>query len=114
MLELAQSQSNSLGSVDVVGRQPRELLIDAMKKASALVVPSLWYEAFPMTIVEAFATGLPVIASNLGSMAEIIDDGRTGLHFEPGNAEDLAVKVRWASDHPEEMQQMGINARAEY
>jgi glycosyltransferase involved in cell wall biosynthesis len=67
-----------------------------------------------MTIVEAFACGLPVIASNLGSMAEIVDDHRTGLLFEPGNAEDLAAKVRWASDHPEKMREYGMNARREY
>ncbi|MBX3069828.1 MAG: glycosyltransferase family 4 protein [Thermomicrobiales bacterium] len=100
--------------VSFLGSIPAEQVQQQMSGALALVVPSLLYENFPMTIVEAFATGLPVIASRLGAMAEIVDDGRTGLLFEPGNAADLAAKVRWATDHPAEMRQMGANARAEY
>jgi len=79
-----------------------------------LIFPSRWYEGFPMTIAEAYACGTPVIASRLGAMAEIIDDGRTGLHFTPGDADDLARKVEWAWTHPNEMRDMGRNARSEY
>ncbi len=86
----------------------------AMSKAAFLIMPSLWYEGFPMTIVEAFSCGLPVITSNLGSIAEIVKDGVTGLHFNTKDADDLAAKVRWAINHPREMAQMGLNARAEY
>lgn len=85
-----------------------------MERAQALVMPSIWYENFPRTLVEAFACGLPVIASRLGAMAELIRDGETGLLFEPGNAEDLALKMRWAQTHPQEMVRMGRAARAEY
>jgi glycosyltransferase involved in cell wall biosynthesis len=67
-----------------------------------------------MTIVESFANGLAVIASRLGSMAEIISDGKTGLLFTPGDAADMVRKVKWAYEHPEEMAQMGRNARREY
>jgi glycosyltransferase involved in cell wall biosynthesis len=77
-------------------------------------MPSIWYENFPRTLVEAFACGLPVIASRLGAMAELIDDGFTGLLFEPGNAKDLADKLEWADRHPEEMLKMGREARLEY
>ena len=62
--------------------------------ATCLLLPSLWYEGFPRTIVEAFACGTPVIASRLGSMIDLIDDGRTGLLFEPGNAGDLVTNIR--------------------
>jgi len=51
----------------------------AMRPAALLVMPSEWYEGFPLTTVEAFADGLPVVASRLGSMAEIVEDGRTGF-----------------------------------
>lgn len=85
-----------------------------MFSARALVFPSEWYEGFPVTLVEAFAAGLPVIASRLGSMAEIVEEGITGLHFDPGNPDDLAAKIRWASGHPGEMSRMGENARLEY
>ena len=89
-------------------------LIKFIKDSIALIFPSIWYEGMPMTIIESFACGKPVIASKLGSMAEMIDDGKTGLLFEVGNSEDLAKKINWASEHPVEMKQMGMNARKEY
>jgi len=64
--------------------------------------------------LEAFACGLPVIASRLGAMAEIVEDGRTGLLFRPGDPEDLAAKVEWAWSHPKELREMGSEARKEY
>jgi glycosyltransferase involved in cell wall biosynthesis len=65
-------------------------------------------------VVEAFSCGLPVIASNLGGLADIVRDGITGLCVRNNNADDLAEKVRWAISHPSEMQEMGRNARIEY
>ena len=58
-------------------------------------LPSEWYEAFGRVAAEALACGVPLIASRLGAMEEIVTDGRTGLHFTPGNADDLAAKVDW-------------------
>jgi glycosyltransferase involved in cell wall biosynthesis len=86
----------------------------AMHSASWLVLPSIWYENFPRTLVEAFACGLPVLASRLGALADLVREGETGLLFEPGNAGDLAQKMAWAQAHPEAMARMGQNARAEY
>jgi glycosyltransferase involved in cell wall biosynthesis len=103
-----------LPGVDLRGWQQGDFILARMQAARALVMPSVWYEGFPRTIVEAFATGLPVIASRLGAMATSIDDGRTGLLFEPGNAADLAEKLRWAQANPEAMAEMGHAARAEY
>lgn len=100
--------------VEVLGRRPREDVLLLMQEARVLVCPSECYENFPVAIAEAFACGLPVIASRLGAMAEIIDDARTGLHFEPGDPQDLAAKVEWAWSHPEAMQAMGQEARREY
>jgi glycosyltransferase involved in cell wall biosynthesis len=85
-----------------------------MGRAFALVLPSICYESFPRTLVEAFACGLPVIASRMGAMAELVTDGITGLLFEPGNAQDLADKMGWAQHHPAEMAAMGQNARKLY
>ena len=67
-----------------------------------------------MTIIEAFACGVPVIASRIGTMAEVVADGRTGLHFTAGDAADLARKVEWALSHSEETAEMGRAARAEF
>ena len=65
-----------------------------LAEASFLVLPSVNYEGFPKTIVEAFSRGTPVVASKLGAMGELIEDGRNGAHFEAGNAEHLARTVK--------------------
>jgi glycosyltransferase involved in cell wall biosynthesis len=85
-----------------------------MKEAAFLVLPSEWYENFPMTLVEAYATGLPVIGSALGSLAELIHDGETGRHFRPGDATDLAGIIEWAVRHPALLAEQGRNARREF
>lgn len=93
--------------------KPREIE-DEMLSAIALVLPSIWYENFPRTLVEAFSCGLPAIASRIGALAEIVEDGVTGLLFEPGDPVDLREKVNWALAHPERMAEMGANARIVY
>jgi glycosyltransferase involved in cell wall biosynthesis len=105
---------SSLVHIELVGHRTLDEVRALMDGARFLIFPSLWYEGFPMTIAEAFAGGLPVVASQLGSMAEIVQHGVTGLHFEPGAATDLAAKVEWAWNHPEELARMGRAARAEY
>jgi glycosyltransferase involved in cell wall biosynthesis len=97
-----------------LGFLPRPDIIRRMQKAAYLLMPSIWYENFPLTIVEALACGLPVIASRLGAMAELIEDGRTGLLFEPGSANDLAQKLAWAEANPDAMMEMGKRARNDY
>ena len=85
-----------------------------MRRAAYLVMPSLSYEATPRALVEAFAHGLPVIASRLGALADLVEPGRNGLLFEPGSARDLARRLAWAEAFPEKMRQMGECARADY
>jgi glycosyltransferase involved in cell wall biosynthesis len=111
---LEDAQSCGIESLSCLGPLDSDQVSDEMKKASFLIMPSECYEGFPIVLAEAFAHGIPVIASRLGAMAEIVEDGVTGLHFEPGNAEDLAAKVRWMSEHPDECRQMGYNARREF
>lgn len=101
-------------NIEYLGQLRKEELFKWIKNSSALIFPSLLYENMPLTIIEAFACGKPVIASNLGVMAEMIVDGKTGLLFTPGNSEDLASKIRWAFNHPNEMKAMGINARKDF
>lgn len=97
-----------------LGQRPAPEVRQAMRSAACLIMPSEWYEGFPVVIAEAYANGLPVIASRLGAMKEVVGDGVTGLHFNPGDAEDLAEKVQWAASHPEEMRAMGRRARQTY
>ena len=101
-------------SIEWLGACSREQVRDAMAQATILILPSTWYEAFPLVIAEAFAAGLPIIASRLGAMAELISDGHTGKLFAPGNAAELASTVEWVFLRPEHMQRMRISARAEY
>lgn len=103
-----------LSDVTFVGELPHEEVMATMKRARCLVFTSEWYENFPVTIVEAFACGVPVICSRLGAMPEIVADGHTGLHFTAGDPEDLAQKVGWAWTHKEQMAEMGREARREY
>ncbi|MFZ0039607.1 MAG: glycosyltransferase family 4 protein [Candidatus Acidiferrales bacterium] len=109
-----EAQLCGLSSIQFRGRLSREESLAAMKGASFLIFPSEWYEGFPVTIAESFACGTPVICSKLGAMEEIVDDSRTGLHFAPGDSEDLARKVDWAIGHPSEIAEMGRAARREY
>ena len=92
--------ANKTAGIDWLGRrQPQEVLA-LLGKAACLVMPSIWYETFGRTIIEAYAKGTPVVASRLGAMAELVDDGRTGLLFEPGNPDDLALKIHALLDDP--------------
>jgi glycosyltransferase involved in cell wall biosynthesis len=75
------------------------------------VLPSACYENSPLAVLEAFASGLPVIASRIGALAEIVEDGVTGLLFEPGSPDALREKMSWALAHPEAMRAMGQAAR---
>jgi glycosyltransferase involved in cell wall biosynthesis len=101
-------------AVTWLGQRSRDQMHNYIRNARVLIVPSTWYEIGPLTILEAFACGTPVIASNLGSMAELVRDGHTGLLFRPGDPVDLAEKVRYAFTHPEHLAAMRINARREY
>ncbi|MBC7162768.1 MAG: glycosyltransferase family 4 protein [Immundisolibacter sp.] len=105
---------DGVAGVTRLGSLPGEAVRQEMHRAQALVMPSIWYENFPRTIVEAFACGLPVIASRIGALADIVRDGQTGLLFEPGNARDLADRVAWARANPQRMAAMGAAARAQY
>lgn len=103
-----------MAGVKHLGPKSSSEVFALLQKAAFLVMPSIWYENMPRTIIEAFACGTPVIASRLGAMAEMIEDGKTGLLFAPGNVADLAEKIRWALGRGPEMREMGIRARREY
>jgi len=87
---------------------------ERLQQAAYLVLPTLTHDPMPRPLVEAFANGVPVIASRIGSAAELIEPGRNGLLFEPGSARDLARRLAWADAFPEKMRQMGECARADY
>lgn len=97
-----------------LGVLDREEVARRMRAAAYLVLPSIGHEQMPMTVLEAFANGLPVIASRRGALADIIEHGVTGLLARPGDAADLAAAIAWAETHPGDMEEMGRAARAEW
>jgi glycosyltransferase involved in cell wall biosynthesis len=101
-------------NVELKGKLSREQTLAALNNARFMVFPSVWYEGFPMALVEAFACSVPVICSRMGTMPEVVADGRTGLHFTPGDADDLARKVEWAWTHRDEVRTMGKEARHDF
>jgi len=82
-----------------LGKQPSNIVMNYMRRAKYLVVPSIWYEGFPMTIVEALSVGTPIITSKLGSLKEIVIDGVNGFHFEPSSVEELSEVLERANDY---------------
>jgi glycosyltransferase involved in cell wall biosynthesis len=107
-------EAKGLQSVELLGHVSPSEVVTLMHGARSLVVPSVWYEGFPRTIAEPFACGQPVVASRLGSMAEVIADGENGLRITPGDASELAEQVERAWTRPAEMEAMSRTARLEY
>jgi len=104
-------RKGKVNNIEFTGRKRFDESMELLRNAQFMIMPSIWYEGFPMVIREAFACGKPVIASNLGAMAELVEDGKTGLLFDPGNPADLAEKMKWMLEHEAECIEMGKNAR---
>jgi glycosyltransferase involved in cell wall biosynthesis len=98
-------------NVEFVGRLGFDDLVAFYQRSRILVAPSLWFEPFGMVVVDAMALGVPVIASRIGGLPDVVDDGVTGLLFEPGNREALVGQLRLLWNDPELCRQMGKAAR---
>jgi glycosyltransferase involved in cell wall biosynthesis len=111
-------QTKAPANVEFVGRLASEGLDAFYRNARFVVVPSVWYETFGLVAVEAMGRGVPVIASRIGGLQELIAEGEAGLLFEAGNATDLAAKMRQLWSQPEAARLMGATgaqrARDEY
>jgi glycosyltransferase involved in cell wall biosynthesis len=107
-------EQTKIPNLEFMGPQSSEVVMGLIGAATFLVVPSECYENFPRVIVEAFAKGVPVLGSRLGSMEELIDDGRTGVLFRPGDVQDLANKAEWLFTHPDALRLMSDEARREF
>jgi glycosyltransferase involved in cell wall biosynthesis len=100
-------QDQSSLNVSFLGFLSGNELNEFFERSRILVFPSSWFEGFPNGIAEAMAHGKAVIASRIGALPEIVDDGVTGLLFEPGNTNDLADKIDYLWNRPELCQKMG-------
>jgi len=98
-------------NVEFAGMQPRTQVLEAVANAELLIIPSEWYEGFPMVIAESFACGTPVLASRIGSLEELVEEGVTGRKFTATKADELARAVdSMLADGPS-LRQMRANAR---
>jgi glycosyltransferase involved in cell wall biosynthesis len=93
--------------VDVLGPLPREEVAAQLRSAASAVLPALWWENCPMAVLEAGAIGVPVVASEVGGIPELVDDGRTGLLVPPGDAAALAGALARLVERPEEAAALG-------
>lgn len=106
--------AGNLPGIEWLGRRPVGEVYELMGEAEMLVFPSEWYETFGRVAAEAFAKGTPVVAAEIGAIAELVEHKCTGLLFRPGDPEDLVARVEWISAAREEREKMRQNARAEF
>ena len=109
-----QAFANENPQVEYLGFQQREEAMHILKRAKGLIFPSEWMETFGMTIVEAFATGTPVIAAKIGGAAHLVQHKYNGLHYTPKQASELAEQVRLLQQHESLVRELGENARLTY
>ena len=101
---------DGLTNVNLKGSLPLDEVYALMRTAPFLIMPSIWYENMPRTLVEAYGCGTPVIASRIGALAELVEDGKSGLLFNPGSSEDLVKTIQWALGNTDKMRAMGVYA----
>lgn len=97
-------------NIEFLGRMNFEQIVPYLSSCRATIVPSVWYDNFPNSVLESFAFAKPVIASDLGSLKELVTDGSTGLTFTPGDAGDLRRCVATLADDAEAARRMGETA----
>jgi glycosyltransferase involved in cell wall biosynthesis len=103
---------NDKANIEFIGRLDRASVLEAIRAAALMIVPSEWYEGFPMVIAESYACGTPVLASRIGSLEELVEEGVTGHKFSPNAPHELVETVRRAVASPALLQQMRTNSRA--
>jgi glycosyltransferase involved in cell wall biosynthesis len=100
--------------IEYLGRRPQSEVLDLMARSRCVIFPSEWYETFGRVAAEAYSRGTPVIAARIGAVAEIVEDGRTGYQFKPGDARELADAMERACSDPARLKEMRVAARQEY
>jgi glycosyltransferase involved in cell wall biosynthesis len=114
MSQIQQAAERPGSKLRILGWQERVEVQRLMREAKVMLVPSIWHEPMPMAIVESLATGLPVIATRMGGLPEIIDDGVTGKLIPPSDAEALAKAIEELATSHENLQAMRLAARSSY
>ncbi len=103
--------NNNISNVVFEGYKSGKELKALFRGSSFIVMPSEWYENAPISILEAFAYGKPVIGSEIGGIPEMVIEGETGMLFDPGDTEGLREKITSLLSSPSKVKNMGRNAR---
>jgi len=98
-------------NVEFLGFMPNDQALDVIANAKLQIIPSEWYEGFPMVVLEAYALGVPLVISRIGSLEEVVQEGKTGLKFTPGDEDDLAEKVNDLISDESLLSKMKANAQ---
>ena len=96
------------------GQLGRALVLERIKSATALAIPSRWYEGFPLAALESMATGTPVLASNIGALGELVVHGKTGLLLPPGVTIVWREAIESLFHDPESGMALGVQAREHF
>lgn len=89
----SQLKSSAKKNITFYGKQNKEFIVKALKRSKALIFPSIWYEGLPNTVIEAFSSGTPVIASDMENINQLVTNGYNGILFKTNDASDLAEKT---------------------
>jgi glycosyltransferase involved in cell wall biosynthesis len=109
--EIRTLRSRAGANVKFLGSMSRNAVLDEMTHAAVVAVPSLWYEGFPLVVIEAFACATPVVASRIGALAEVIEDGKTGLLASAGSSIELGECLMQILKSPRLSRRLGLSAR---
>ncbi len=104
-------KSEGLKNVIFLGYKTGKELHEEIQRSMFVIIPSEWYENNPLSVIEAFALGKPVLGAKIGGIPELVKNGETGLTFEAGNAADLREKIQTLLNDRERIVEMGKNAR---
>jgi len=107
MEQTVRDYSSRYSNINFHGAQPIEKVYELLENTAALIFPSVWYETFGMVVIEAFSRGVPVIASDLGNIKNLVEDGVNGLRFIAGDDKDLRKKI-------ERFMQLTVERRAAF
>lgn len=113
-LEDQLKQMNQSKNVFFLGQKKPSEVLRLQYHAKCMIIPSICYEGFPLSIVEAFSMGTPVICTNFGGQAEIVNAEKNGLHFKPNDSASLCSAVTLLNEKPEQVEELSRSARETY
>lgn len=109
-----ENKTRNVSSIEWVGQLSKKEVLKKLSNTKALLFPTKCYEGMPLIILEAMSMGCPVISSGIGNPKNMIDHGKNGLLFEPGNMREFIKHIHWVLDHPDKCSELVDNSRKRY